>query len=703
MGAFGSMSMGNKFGIVLACLIGAAFIAGFIKLAWNKRKLRKNTKKAELEASLRSDKEKLVTRGVGEGDLFGVRAIEHGYFGGVSQSRPTSPTPSYILAPETKLMDWGKAGYQGGHSASSSMLSLPQSLAPSSLNHTKRKPSPLSLQPSSAELNGRISHSPSGVGGIGGSYIPPLPSPRSHKSFKSVSPTTGTFEETEAPTWVSPLDVHFSRPSTPKERPTSYLPKLQFPGEIEKIGLFVPSPSNSVRHVKSETASIVSTNASSIKAPPPVRQPSRGPRTPLFSVFPPVAHPMPSRAARAGSRSIFPTNDDHDRPSSRRGPRDGIGNSSPRAVPLNDLTPQIVATEHGDFPQDTRHWSPTSPVQSTVPPEQWDPTSPTFPGPIYCNDGLKPLEPIIRDSVVTVQRVSIFQPSHARESSAIAVKSRSRGHSIAASSMYSTRTSILEFNKDPLPSQHSRTRSSSISALPNAGSRSRSRSTSASQKRSASSHSLTRTRDSIRRHSRMPSSDSIRNRRSRDRDQMHYDPTSSNRTREGSVQGRKVDFHHPRESPFSNSNAIHHSPNSSISSVSSRNSSYFDDETETPPIPKIPSKPPQIELPPLDVKPGRGRSESDTSQVSVSDFYDAYYRQSILAQRASATSVVQGVNVGAPRYLGVNMGVQSGNGPVMREVAVRRPAPLRVGATIVEVVTPTPSPLATRERFPSMI
>ncbi|PVH86290.1 hypothetical protein DL98DRAFT_567713 [Cadophora sp. DSE1049] len=702
MGSFGSMSMGNKFGIVLGCLIGATFIAGFAKLAWNKRKLRKNTKKAELEASLRSDKEKLVGRGVGEGDLFGVRAIEHGYFGGVSQSRPTSPTPSYILAPETKVVDWGKAGYQGGHSASSSTLSIPQSLAPSSLNHTKRKPSPLSLQPSSAELNGRTNHSPSGVGGIGGSYLPPLPSPRSQKSFKSVSPTTGTFEEGEAPTWVSPLDIHFSRPSTPKERPTSYLPKLQFPGEIEKIGLFVPSPSNSVRHVKSEAASIVSTNASSIKAPPPVRQPSRGPKTPLFSVFPPAAHPMPSRAARGGSRSIFPTNDEQDRSSSRhRSPRDD--NSSPRAVPLNDLIPQMAVAEHTKFPQDTRNWSPTSPVQNAPPKRQWDPSAPTFPGPIYCNDGWKPSKPIIRDSVVSIQRVSIFQPSHARDSSATALKSRSRGYSIAASSMYSTRTSILEFNKDAPPPQHSRTRSRSISALPKSGTRSRSTSTSASQKRSTSSHSISRTRDSLRRHSRMPSPDSLKNRRSRDRDQMHYDPTSTNRTREGSVQGRKVDFDHPRESPFSNANAIRHSPSSSISSVSSRSSSYFDVEAETPPIPQLPSKPPQLELPPLDMKSGRGRSESDTSQVSVSDFYDAYYRQSILGQRASAASLAQGGSVGGSRFLGVNSGVRSGEGPVLREVGGKRLAPLKVGETIVEVATPTPSPLVIKERLPSMI
>lgn len=39
---------------------------------------------------------------------------------------------------------------------------------------------------------------------------------------------------------------------------------------------------------------------------------------------------------------------------------------------------------------------------------------------------------------------------------------------------------------------------------------------------------------------------------------MHYDPTTgaSSRNRSGSVQGRAVDFDRPRESPFSNSNAI---------------------------------------------------------------------------------------------------------------------------------------------------
>ncbi|PMD63830.1 uncharacterized protein K444DRAFT_499485, partial [Hyaloscypha bicolor E] len=92
MGAFGSM--------------GTAAIFG----------LEKNTKIAEMEAAMKStDKEKLVRREkkLGEGDLFGVRALEHGYFGGVAQSRPSSPTPSYRLAPNTALVDWSKAPKPG--------------------------------------------------------------------------------------------------------------------------------------------------------------------------------------------------------------------------------------------------------------------------------------------------------------------------------------------------------------------------------------------------------------------------------------------------------------------------------------------------------------------------------------------------------------------------------------------------------------
>jgi hypothetical protein len=148
-------------------------------------RLKKNTKIAEMEAAMQStDKDKPARPGkrLGEGDLFGVRALEHGYFGGVAQSRPSSPTPSYRLAPNATLVDWGKAPKPG--SSSSSLADYPSSRngsvssLPMSISQQKHKPSPLRLQPSDLEQSGRRNHDPASVGGIGGTYMPPLPSPR---------------------------------------------------------------------------------------------------------------------------------------------------------------------------------------------------------------------------------------------------------------------------------------------------------------------------------------------------------------------------------------------------------------------------------------------------------------------------------------------------------------------------------------------
>ncbi|KAB8296067.1 hypothetical protein EYC80_008873 [Monilinia laxa] len=92
--------------------------------------------------------------------------------------------------------------------------------------------------------------------------------------------------------------------------------------------------------------------------------------------------------------------------------------------------------------------------------------------------------------------------------------------------------------------------------------------------------SISRTNDSIRLSQK---SSQVQNHRlSKDRDLIYYDPTSrpSARTRSGSVQGRAVDFDRPRESPFSNSNAIlggssgeSFSSASSVSTGGSRDSS----------------------------------------------------------------------------------------------------------------------------------
>ena len=687
-------------------------------------------------AAKRTDREKLMRKKPAEGELFGVRALENGYFGGVAQSRSNSPAPSYILAPSTPVLDWAKAGKMGSPAGSIRSMEMqePRNMSVSSLATPKPvrpKISPLRLQPSDAELNGRRNHSVSSVGGIGGIYMPPLPSPRSIRS--------GTPDSLAGPsgqsTWVSPLDVHFSRPSTPNagSKPPSFLPQLQFPGEIEKNALIVPTPSGSA--INSQAASIVNSIKSASSSPPSapsirpeaVEPPSV--KAPNFSVFP---QQPPSRARRQSQRSIFPVSDDAARPPSRKSPKES------------------------QFPV------------PTIPHEYFPPRSPTIDQSSFPRPGpWNPERPIIRDSVVSKQRVSVYRPQkiqHSREASPEAPKSRSRAHSIAASSMYSTTTTVFDTKDTTTPShtqRYSRTRSHSAEN----GGGNRSRSTSSQRARG-----LSRAQDSLRRHSRKISQDrsaaasKIDKRRSRERDQIHYDPSHHRRNRSGSVQGRAVDFDHPRESPFSNSHAINgsesgkgegHSANSSVSTTFSvesgiRVSTQIHVKTED----KDDIKPrvPRLELDLTTEKdrlsvnpfvPGhagvRGRSPSEISQGSIGDFYDAYYRQSMMAQRASVASQVLGINAktatatagNGMEMLGVGVNVNGnalggGNGIGMSPLAAggmnaptggqgKRPPPMnfsRGGAgfsglkppeTIVELPSPAMSPMVQKERFPTRI
>lgn len=86
----------SLFALGLGTLVIITFLAGLIKVAFNKRQLRKRIEEAKIqEANKQTDLEKLVgERELDEGDLFGIRAIQAGYFGGVSQSCPNSPSIS---------------------------------------------------------------------------------------------------------------------------------------------------------------------------------------------------------------------------------------------------------------------------------------------------------------------------------------------------------------------------------------------------------------------------------------------------------------------------------------------------------------------------------------------------------------------------------------------------------------------------------
>jgi hypothetical protein len=99
--------------------------------------------------------------------------------------------------------------------------------------------------------------------------------------------------------------------------------------------------------------------------------------------------------------------------------------------------------------------------------------------------------------------------------------------------------------------------------------------------RQSSSKSLSRARDSVHytaNNSRARST-STSNRRSIQRDTLHYDPSSHHRNRSGSIQGRPVDFSKPRETPFSDRSvydlpAKGHTPQSSTDSENTLNSYY---------------------------------------------------------------------------------------------------------------------------------
>ncbi|KAK2624668.1 hypothetical protein QTJ16_005861 [Diplocarpon rosae] len=393
MDEFGSTNLASKFAIILGSLVALAFLAGFIKLCFNKRRLTQHLKKTALEVDGKTDEEKLAGKQVGEGDLFGIRALEHGFFGGVSQTRSSSSTPLYALSPSTTVVDWERTGHLATSSASSSVLALPQCPAPpTNLGNKKQKPFLLGLQPSNAKGdNGGSKLDASTAGAKGGSYMPSSSYPLSPKS---TSPTDISFEKGKSPVWISPLDLQLNRPSTLRSRPALYLPNLQFNGEIEETGVVLSS------------------------------RPSRGSPT-----------------------SVFPADDDNPRPSSRMnsGMKEFIG----KPGRLDDLAPQMVTADPNNFPiPDTGNWNPTPRIRDTSEQSRQEISPSRFPKTICYDNKFPPSSSIsiFQDSIVSHKRVSSIQPAHIREIPSDAQSLNQ--HDVVASSMYSNSSSILKCNND---------------------------------------------------------------------------------------------------------------------------------------------------------------------------------------------------------------------------------------------------------------
>ncbi|EKD14335.1 hypothetical protein MBM_07565 [Drepanopeziza brunnea f. sp. 'multigermtubi' MB_m1] len=523
MSWFGSIGLGGKIGIVLGALVVLAFLASLIRLLFIKRRFRKDKEKAEVEAAARIDEEKLIGRPFGEGDLSGVRALEHGYFGSFSQSS------SHLLSPNTMPVDVDQAGTYITNSVPSIVVSIPQTLSPPATpNRTKRKHSTSSLESPNNKKSSRLNYEANIIGGRDGVYTLPHSSQSNEKTFG------------ERPTRVNPL-------SSPNSRPISYLPKFTFSGEIEDSGLLVPTREKS-RNIKSVATSFAGSEASSAAPPPPVaRRPS--PKSTPLSIFPPSINHVPNVLPRGGPRSIFPASGSHERSDSH--PKNQPNSQFAACpVPLHDLAPQAVTIDprQFSFPRDTRSWNSSSPTLS----QQAILVSLKFSGPV--SDRNAPESPVFCDPVVRKKRVSIFQPSHSRRASADGQRPLTRVHSMAASCIHSNRTSIMD--SDTLPQQHSLTRSCSrsrsfspsrslscSSSQPRTSNRNRSRST--SRERSESPRSLSRTHGSLRRYSRSSSEFPDSWRCSRDRDSMHYDPMPASCTSAVSARGRASSFENP--------------------------------------------------------------------------------------------------------------------------------------------------------------
>ncbi|KAF7862688.1 hypothetical protein EAF04_007561 [Stromatinia cepivora] len=464
MGWFGSQDLSTKFGIVLGSAILIVLVAGLTKVWYNKRRLAKNIKIEELEKA-NSTQERLNIEELGEGDLFGVRAIERGFFGGVSQSRSNSPAQSMFGPPSTTAVDLSEAtrnleAIRGPSAASSSSESSLSRLSSeiSVPKSTKHKPSPLRLQPSDAEI--RRAAMPNSLG----SYIPPSP-------IKEVQSQPESLDATRSVSKSPPI----------RTQSDDELSQLQYQGEVPRNFMFLAGQHSSVR---SQAGSIYGSAESS---------PNNLAKIPKIPTPPAPTHVFgfPPRSS-AQSRSTSPEeSSSSDRSSS----------SSPE-LPVPPIpSPFRISYQPSTFLEGAK-------PETTTKRRSYQPTLPTEP------------------------QSEQEHHTHYREPS-------------LATSTLTTRTSILDD-----PSSHPRPRSEhpalSSTSRPPIPPRSR-----------PTNGQISRTNDSIR-ISRKSSLQAQERRNSRDRDQMHYDPTAvaSARNRSGSVQGRAVDFDQPRESPFSNSNEI---------------------------------------------------------------------------------------------------------------------------------------------------
>ncbi|RDW66866.1 hypothetical protein BP5796_09615 [Coleophoma crateriformis] len=460
---------------------------------YNRRRLAIATRNAEgIEAAQGGNtREKINANKVfGEGDLFGIRAIERGYFGGVAQSarKPSSQKKSTRIRP-VSIRPTSSAPISPirGMASSSSKIdarlqkavAAPQPETPgldAPKFKPKHRPSPLDLASEQTD----VEYGNDDLSTPGHELSPLNLAPLEFEATYLKSLTSSNSDDD----WDSPLDLHFSQSHTPvsplaKSRPQSYIPRLRLPGENDmSLNFDLNLSPHSEGGESFQTApSRQASKATTILKSPRFQETQR-PKSPSsnLSLFPNTSHARNFRAPSPLSTS----------------PTRKLSHAN--ALELDAFPPPPPV------PDDSYYENDESPSE--------------------LNDVYGKGKGVLRNSDVKVKRVSVYQPQRERSESP-----RSRRARVRSSSIYS----------------FSRSRSRSIETT--------------GHQRSASSGSIARTKDSIRgRHSRNISVEEKR--RSRDRDQIHYDPKEHHRNRSGSVQGRAIDFDNPRSNPFMDAHAI---------------------------------------------------------------------------------------------------------------------------------------------------
>lgn len=182
MGWFGDLQLGAKYGLILGSLVALVFLAGFLKLLHIRYQAKKFNKEAKAKAASEEGKTEHIAlnqREEDEGDLFGIRALERGFTGGVAQSRPSTPNTANR---STSTLVPSAANIPFGHKSAGSLAGSSRSEINSTLTIEVGNPKGVTLS------NGRTSPKAGDVAVDMGLSVPESPRmPRSPDSSKAPS------------------------------------------------------------------------------------------------------------------------------------------------------------------------------------------------------------------------------------------------------------------------------------------------------------------------------------------------------------------------------------------------------------------------------------------------------------------------------------------------------------------------------------